>query len=304
FKAVLEGNKAVVLRFGGGTLVRKRRGGERRIELLTDNAWYYRRQEGYITETVGAATRVFIPTDPAVGVPLLRALFRQHPVAEVRASFHDESLDDASESQAKALAADAAASGGLYRPSHEAPGPGRAVEIDGVEVAKGPPRPLSDIISDIGKTFNVPITSKRFRARRGAVGLYNAKYGQIMVRFHNSASAVMHELGHHLDAAHGFTEANAGKLAGMAKGFPQEVKNAYRKKDLPGEAFADFVELYMTNPEGAREFGGLGGGENFYDAFGLFCQGPIYSYAVSVKYAITCTIHRVSIRIKAGGRII
>jgi len=137
--------------------------------------------------------------------------------------------------------------------------------IPNVKVSTGKVKSIGDIVRKLSKDFQIPITSKRFR-RRGKLGVYLPKHRQIEVKYGQTIGVVSHELGHDFDARYEFVKNNKFIFDVMAQRLPQAVKDAYEESELPGEAMADFMRLYMTDPWGAREFGDSRNG-NFYDIF-------------------------------------
>lgn len=137
--------------------------------------------------------------------------------------------------------------------------------VPNIKVSKGEVKSIGEIVRKLSKDFQIPITSKRFR-RRGKLGIYNPKYRQIEVKYGQTIGVVAHELGHDFDARYKFVDNNKRVFDQMAVKMPQAVKDAYTIDELPGEAMADFMRLYMTDPWGAKEFSDTTSG-NFYDIF-------------------------------------
>lgn len=127
-------------------------------------------------------------------------------------------------------------------------------------------KPISTIIKEIGINFEIPITSKRFYGKKGVMGRYNTVRGFIETRHDNMIEVVAHELGHHFDEVYSITDNNKAHLRIMSKKLNPRVKDKYKEEDLPSETLAEFVRLYLVNPNGAYELGVLDN-VNFYDTF-------------------------------------
>ncbi|MDD4565534.1 MAG: hypothetical protein PHE79_08715 [Eubacteriales bacterium] len=170
------------------------------------------------------------------------------------------------------------------------------------EVAKGPIKPISQIIVEISKAFGTPITSKRYSGRK-SLGRYNTKYSFIETKYANTIGVVSHELGHHFDKVYSILKNHKEELKYMANKMEPEVKKAYKPQDLPAEAMAEFMRLYLIDPQGAYEFTELENNRNFYDIFESMInesdmqklkavRGDILNFlAASVEEQAKTTIH-------------
>lgn len=135
-----------------------------------------------------------------------------------------------------------------------------------VDIAAGEVESMTKALADLKREFNLGITSKRYRKRK-ALGYYDTRTGNIGTKYGNTIGVFSHEFGHRLDAVYKITANHKAALTEMAGKLPESVRKVYSNRELPGEAFADFMRLYMTDPSGAYEFGTLKNGENFYDSF-------------------------------------
>lgn len=113
-----------------------------------------------------------------------------------------------------------------------------------------PGRRHAALLKKVQKGLDVPIRIGKFRQR--ARGIYKVKPQVIRLKKANDIETAMHEVGHHLQ-----------KLLGMEK-VPKDVKDmAYPgAADVGKEGFAEFVRVYVTEPDKARN-----GAPQFYKDF-------------------------------------
>ena len=126
-------------------------------------------------------------------------------------------------------------------------------------------RPLkkpTDIRKDITKKFGVSNTSKKFNRSKKFLGYYKIMPEVIRLRYDNDIGTVMHELGHHFDKKYSFNSLNKQLITDMINKMNPAFKNNYQKSELPGEAIAEFLRYYTTDPTTAKEFAG-----EFYNLF-------------------------------------
>lgn len=114
-------------------------------------------------------------------------------------------------------------------------------------------KPVHDIINDIKKEFKLGYTTKRFR-HKGAAAVYKKGSKVIESKIANTIGPTMHELGHHLDSKYEFT--NKHDLSEMINKLPEDFRKQYKKKELPGEALAEYVRMYLTTPMESSNFAG------------------------------------------------
>lgn len=124
------------------------------------------------------------------------------------------------------------------------------------ETVKG----IQEIIEEIRKDFHTSTSTKRFRGKRGEVGQFDTHSKGIKVRKANDMPTISHELGHFLDDKYGFSEVYENLLGKMADKLP--LSEEYSKEELPGEALAEFVRLYLMSDDKAQELS-----QDFYDMF-------------------------------------
>lgn len=126
-------------------------------------------------------------------------------------------------------------------------------------------RPLkkpTEIRKDITKMFSIPNTTKKFNRSKKYLGYYKVMPEVIRLRYDNDIGTVMHELGHHFDKKYGFNSLNKQLIADMINKMNPAFKKNYQKSELPGEAIAEFLRYYTTDPNTASEFAG-----DFYELF-------------------------------------
>ena len=66
-----------------------------------------------------------------------------------------------------------------------------------------------------------------------------------------------------------FSTTNAEAIQSMIENMPDELKNGVSAEELPGEAIAEFLRLWMTDEQGARSFAG----DAFFDSFERTLRG-------------------------------
>ena len=118
----------------------------------------------------------------------------------------------------------------------------------------------TDIRKDITKMFSVPNTTKKFNRSKKFLGYYKVMPEVIRLKYDNDIGVVMHELGHHLDKKYGFNKSEL--INDMISKMNPAFKKNYQASELPGEAIAEFLRYYTTDPTTAAEFAG-----DFYTLF-------------------------------------
>jgi hypothetical protein len=291
YNKILKDNQVVSLRDSKQRLERRKVSGEYRIEIKGDNLWYLSRLPGVLAERINFEYRYFVPTDKAKALPILDAIIAENPVVETKSNSRAE------DSEYQSMTANSVV-GQFYKPT----GPVSTQNAITPEVAKGPIKPISQIIVEISKAFGTPITSKRYSGRK-SLGRYNTKYSFIETKYANTIGVVSHELGHHFDKVYSILENHKEELKHMANKMEPEVKKAYKPQDLPAEAMAEFMRLYLIDPQGAYEFAELENNRNFYDIFESMVseldmqklkavRGDILNFlAASVEEQAKTTIH-------------
>ena len=123
-------------------------------------------------------------------------------------------------------------------------------------------RKPTEIRNDINKMFGVPTTSKKFNRSKKYLGYYKVMPEVIRLRYDNQIGTVMHELGHHLDKKYDFSKLNKQLIKDMINKMNPVFKENYQASELPGEAIAEFLRYYTSDPKTALEFAG-----DFYNLF-------------------------------------
>ena len=145
---------------------------------------------------------------------------------------------------------------------------GRAATVEGEPGPAPAPRATlkrrEAIIAPLLRALSSPLYTGRMTGfARSTLGFYRPRTGELRIRHHNDAEVVAHEIAHLLDARYWGTE-----FKRRTPGFPQRpwlAKSAegrekaaelkavsYDKEDVT-EGFAEFVRLWLTQPQQARE---------------------------------------------------
>lgn len=123
----------------------------------------------------------------------------------------------------------------------------------------GETKPLKEIIRDISKHFNTPVSYKRFRKPR-ASGYYEVHPENIALKSKNDLDVFSHEIGHHLDKKYSLSESN--NVSDMVANLDEDFASNYEESELEGEAIAEFMRRFLINDSEAKSFG-----RKFYDEF-------------------------------------
>lgn len=105
-----------------------------------------------------------------------------------------------------------------------------------------------DVIAPLVKAFNVPIYEGRIKGK-GVLGLYRPKAEMVRIKHASDLEVTAHEMAHLLDDR--IPEIQKAYLNN--KEFRDELKSVSYDKTKIKEGFAEFVRLYMTQPELAAE---------------------------------------------------
>ena len=97
------------------------------------------------------------------------------------------------------------------------------------------------------------------------LGYYNTWSDGINIRDGVDMRTFSHEAGHHLDGRYNLSRNHPESVRTMIENLPEEFREAYNNDTnvLAGEAIAEFVAMYVTNPAQAEGFAGT----EFYNAF-------------------------------------
>ena len=152
---------------------------------------------------------------------------------------------------------------------------------------KNPVQIASDLMKEIGvanyvgsrKTFD-PSTSRPVPS--SVRGYYESRANYIGIRSANASdfNTSMHEIGHAIQSIVGMKATNE-----MVESLPDVFKEAYSLKELPNEAFAEFVKNYLVGGNNAaREFAG----NEFVDSFDkALLKNGIYKQFMNAKNDIS-----------------
>lgn len=104
------------------------------------------------------------------------------------------------------------------------------------------------------KAFGLPMSSTNFR-RKHASGFYNVRGEFMKARALNDIDTMLHELGHHLDKQYSLQKIPAIRslLNNYVKRLPASFVAGYSKAELPGEAAAEFLSLFIVSPDKAKK---------------------------------------------------
>lgn len=268
YEKVMSGND-VVLRDSKQRIVRRRVSGENRIEIIGDNIWFYGTFPGVFNERINSQYRYFVPTDIDKARPVLDRIVQNNPVVEVSkgAKVSGDDIQYSKVKPAPKLAGQNFA-GQIYQPTQQQ---GSRVEAILASIPKKyKTKNPNQIKGDVVRYFTVNIHSKNFRRPSGTLAYFKPKHAVISTRHTQAIGPIAHELGHKLDRNYGFVK--TGKLKKIwqdAPGYSTEMElRGYKDDQKSAEVLADFVMMYLTNPDAAYELGGYySDTQNFYDVF-------------------------------------
>jgi|GEM_PF-2257846 len=106
---------------------------------------------------------------------------------------------------------------------------------------------VDDIVEIIEKYTGVPIRTGRFRQR--AYGIYKTQSSVIRTKVTNNLPVISHELGHHFDKLYGFSKSSQFDSELLSLGAATS-RSGYSKEQIRAEGIAEFLRLYLTNPDG------------------------------------------------------
>lgn len=232
-KQVFEKNgKKAVLYEERMEIVRRRVGGEWRLELLGDNLWFAERSyPGVYKEYINFKNRYFIPNGEAQKA-VLEKILDQNGVRDIED-------DRRSEDDGDAVHASIDPTGGMMHPERWT--------AERVGDREKQAKSLSEIMEQIRHDFGINITKGHIRGR-GVMGQYDDSNRGMRIRSANDLPTSVHELGHHLDNVYQFSEnLTAAEKKELLDQLPEELKARYKEKEQPGEGVAEFVRRFMTN---------------------------------------------------------
>ena len=118
-----------------------------------------------------------------------------------------------------------------------------------VSTGKGKPMSKSEIEDMVRDMLDIPIGYKKFRQK--AWGIYKTHGKVIRLKNPKDLDTLFHEVGHHLDNEMNFTK-NMDNDEIYSLGL-QASKDSYSRDEVIEEGFAEFIRLYITDRNLARE---------------------------------------------------
>jgi hypothetical protein len=108
---------------------------------------------------------------------------------------------------------------------------------------------VDDIIEIIEKTIGVPIRTGKFRQK--ALGIFKVKPEVIRTKVRGDIPVISHELGHYFDKKYKLSDGKQfrGELVTLGR---RTSKPSYSLTQIRAEGVAEFVRLYLTNPNRAH----------------------------------------------------
>ncbi|MCK9326421.1 MAG: strawberry notch family protein [Bacteroidales bacterium] len=214
-------------------ITRRRVSGENRIELMGKDMYRFIPQlerDGVFRERINYDTRFFIPTGEKAA-EVLGKVIKYRPVADLVAP------SDKTDVQA------------MSRPAAQ-PKPKKK------EVAKETIR-RKDIVRFLQSKF-APIRTGRFRHK--SLGIFKIKPEVIRTKLANDLPVICHEVGHYLDKKLNLADpAYDQELLNLGQ---SQSKRSYTSAQVRAEGVAEFMRLYLTDPEEAKQQA-----PNYYAAF-------------------------------------
>lgn len=128
-----------------------------------------------------------------------------------------------------------------------------------------------EVIRKASSRFNLPIRSGIEASMDGVPGQARAYYNQqaAAARIPGDIANIAHEIGHALDARHGFSFDHADMAQQMVENLPENYASLYPAEQLRREAVGDMVYNYVIYGEDAAiNFGGQG----FYTFWGMLTR--------------------------------
>ena len=112
---------------------------------------------------------------------------------------------------------------------------------------------LSEIVEDIKNSFGVAISKGKIR-QRGALGIFKTRSEAIRTRTSNDVPVISHELGHYFDKTYSLRNLQSMQTAlDVLTETEPDFAVQYTRRELGGEAIAEFVRRYMTDRTTARQ---------------------------------------------------
>lgn len=127
---------------------------------------------------------------------------------------------------------------------------------------KAPIKAPHDIVKYLSDTFGIPISTGNIGNRK-ASGIYKMPAQTIRTKITNDLPIIAHELGHMFDDKYNLSDAeHINDVLNFAHKLDAEFLEQYSGDEQDGEAIAQFVRTYLSNPEKAKQ-----GAPKFYKEF-------------------------------------
>ena len=224
---IVEDGDSVTLA-NGWRIVRKRVSGENRIELIGNDLWNFRNELGELgvfSEIIQYKTRFFVPVNNKTA-NILEELTKHRPILDVTKATNN--------------------GGGGGSPAFKGLSNWKTARKSG-KITKIE-RP-SDIIKSLEKDLKIPITKGKV-TRRKALGIFKHSPEAVRLKVENDMPVVAHEIGHYFDKKYNISE--DGSIQESIDLLPDDFKDSYKDEEIPGEAMAEFMRMYLLDPEYAQ----------------------------------------------------
>jgi len=232
-KQVFEKGKKAALEDDHVVLTRRRVGNEWRIEITGDNPYYLARTiPGVYDEYINYQRRFFIRNGEQ----------QEQTVAEILKNNPVRDIEDAKSTGDDGV--QYSRDGGLT------PHPD---EWTARRVGDSNKKPMStaEIVEKIRHDFGINVTTGHVRGQ-GVRGQYNPQDQGIRTRIENDLPTLSHELGHHLDDVYDLVKtSSATAKKELTDNLSDEMRAAYKDRQLLGEGLAEFVRRFLQNRETA-----------------------------------------------------
>ena len=113
-------------------------------------------------------------------------------------------------------------------------------------------RSVTEITQKIRDAFGIPISTGKFRQK--AYGIYKTKAEAIRTKVSDALPTISHELGHHFDKLYGLSHlSSSSEAVSVLQETRPEFAAKYKKREIPGEAIAEFMRDYLTDRTAASK---------------------------------------------------
>jgi hypothetical protein len=212
----------MIIRLVDRTIIKRARvAGENRLEIKGSNLWAIQRNyRDIFSEKIGSEWRYFIPTGDKA-VKILEGITESAPILEVVAN-------RGGESEVKGFSSTS------------------QIEMPRGDASGTSSKTVDDLIAIIEEHTGVPIRTGKYRQK--ALGIFKVKPEVIRTKVRGNMPVISHELGHYLDKKHGFSNESTFDNELLTLG-QKTSRQSYDKKQIRQEGVAEFVRLYLTDPD-------------------------------------------------------